>query len=76
LLGLTDQPASGGLVRQIGSYTRGSERYALELSRHMTIKDVARHLGVNLGYDQEYPEKESGAPVLSAQAGKAQTDRR
>jgi transposase len=46
-----------GLVRQVRpgfadsrlSYTRAFERYALELSRHMTIKDVARHLGVNWG---------------------------
>ena len=29
------------------SYTRAFERYALELSQHMTIKDVARHLGVS-----------------------------
>jgi transposase len=29
------------------SYTRQFERYALELSRHMTIKDVAAHLNVN-----------------------------
>jgi transposase len=28
-------------------YTRAFERYALELSRHMTIKDVAQHLGVS-----------------------------
>jgi transposase len=31
------------------SYTRAFERYALELSRMMTIRDVARHLGV--GWD-------------------------
>lgn len=31
------------------SYTRNFERYALELSRHMTIKDVAHHLGVSWG---------------------------
>jgi transposase len=31
------------------SHTHGFERYALELSRHMTIKDVAAHLGV--GWD-------------------------
>jgi len=31
------------------SYTKSFERYALELSRHMTIKDVAVHLGV--GWD-------------------------
>ena len=29
------------------SYTRAFERYALELSRHMTIKDVAQHLQVS-----------------------------
>ena len=28
-------------------YTRSFERYALELSRHMTIKDVAQHLQVS-----------------------------
>jgi transposase len=28
------------------SYARQFERYVLELSRHMTIKDVARHLGL------------------------------
>ncbi len=28
------------------SYTRSSERYALELSRRMTIRDVAAHMGV------------------------------
>jgi transposase len=28
-------------------YTRSFERYALELSRHMTIQDVARHLHVS-----------------------------
>jgi transposase len=44
-----------GVVRQakIGfadprrTYTKGFERYALELCRHMTILDVARHLGVS-----------------------------
>jgi transposase len=29
------------------SYTKAFERYALELSRHMTILDVARHLNVS-----------------------------
>ena len=46
-----------GVVRQVEvpfadprrSYTRAFERYALELSRSMTIRDVARHLGV--GWD-------------------------
>ena len=44
-----------GVVRQIKigfadprrTYTKSFERYALELSRHMTIKDTARHLGVS-----------------------------
>jgi len=44
-----------GAVRQVKigfaegrlSYTRSFERYALELSRSMTIKDVADHLGVS-----------------------------
>ena len=44
-----------GVLRQVKvgfaswrrSYTRSFARYALGLSRHMTIKDVARHLGVS-----------------------------
>src|SRR5262249_30179145 len=44
-----------GAVRQVEvsfadprrSYTRAFERYALELSQHMTIKAVAAHLGVS-----------------------------
>ena len=46
-----------GVVRQVKvpfadprrSYTNAFERYALELSRRMTIRDVAKHLGV--GWD-------------------------
>jgi transposase len=44
-----------GVVRQVAipfsearrSYTKSFERYALELSRSMTIRDVALHLGVS-----------------------------
>jgi len=44
-----------GLVRQVKvgfadnrrTYTKAFERYALELCRHMTILDVARHLGMS-----------------------------
>jgi transposase len=44
-----------GVVRQVKvpfadprrSYTRSFERYALELGRRMTIRDVAKHLGVS-----------------------------
>ena len=46
---------SCGAVRQVRigfadprvSYTRSFKRYALELSRHMTIQDVAMHLGIS-----------------------------
>jgi transposase len=46
-----------GQVRQVKvafadprrSYTKAFERYVLELSRHMTIRDIARHL--NVGWD-------------------------
>jgi len=46
---------SCGIVRQIDigfadprrTYTKAFERYVLELSRHMTIQDVARHLGIS-----------------------------
>lgn len=36
-----------GFADERRSYTRGFERYVLELSRHMTIQDVARHLHVS-----------------------------
>jgi transposase len=44
-----------GAIRQVKigfadprvSYTRSFRRYALELSRYMTIKDVAEHLGIS-----------------------------
>jgi DNA-directed RNA polymerase specialized sigma subunit len=44
-----------GAVRQVPvrfahgrrSYTKAFERHVLELSRHMTIQDVARHLQVS-----------------------------
>ena len=41
--------AKVGFADQRRGYTHAFERYAPELSRHMTIKDVARHLGV--GWD-------------------------
>lgn len=36
-----------GFARPKKHYTRSFERYALELSRHMTIQDVANHLQVS-----------------------------
>lgn len=64
------------LVRQVHvnftnpryTYTRAFERYALELCRHMTIKDVATHLDV--GWDlikdiqKRYLEKRFSHPKL------------
>ena len=46
-----------GAIRQVRiefaderrTYTRAFERYVLELSRHMTMLDVAQHLGVSWG---------------------------
>lgn len=39
--------AALGLAPARVSYTRAFERYALELSRHMTLQAVAQHLGVS-----------------------------
>ena len=36
-----------GFAKPRRTYTKSFERYALELSRHMTIKDAAKHLGVS-----------------------------
>jgi transposase len=54
-----------GLVRQAAvgfaeprrSYSRSFARYVLELSRHMTIKDVAQHLGVSWDVVKEIQKK-------------------
>ena len=65
-----------GVVRQaaIGfseprrTYTKSFERYVLELSRYMTIKDVACHLGVSWDVVREiqkkYLHKRFGKPKL------------
>jgi transposase len=55
-----------GVVRQVGtpfsearrSYTKSFERYALELSRSMTIRDVARHLGVSWDLIKEIQKRD------------------
>ena len=36
-----------GFAPQRRTYTKSLERYVLELSQHMTIKDVAQHLGLS-----------------------------
>ena len=51
------------------SYTRAFERYALELGRHMTIKDVARHLKVSWDMikdiQKRYLQKRFSRPKLN-----------
>ena len=56
-------------------YTRSFERYALELSRHMTIKDVAEHLQVSWDTIKDIQAKQPAAPLRQAQAAQAQADR-
>jgi transposase len=43
----TTRQAVIGFAEPRRTYTKSFERYALELSQHMTIKDVADHLGVS-----------------------------
>ena len=49
-------------------HTKSFERYALELCRHMTILDVAQHLGVSWdvikGIEKRYLEKRFSSPRL------------
>lgn len=51
-------------------YTRGFERYVLELCRHMTIRDVAAHLGISWHtvkeIEKRYLEKHFSRPSLKA----------
>jgi transposase len=55
-----------GVVRQVKlpfaearrSYTKSFERYALELSRRMTILDVAKHLGVSWDVVKEIQKRD------------------
>lgn len=55
-----------GSVRQVSlgfadprfSYTHAFERYALDLSKHMTIQDVARHLGVSWDVIKEMQKRD------------------
>jgi len=50
------------------SYTKAFQRYALELSRYMTIQDVARHLGISWDVIKEIQKEDLqrrfGAPKL------------
>jgi len=55
-----------GCIRQVGlgfadprfSYTHAFERYALELSRLMTIRDVARHLNISWDVIKEIQKRD------------------
>src|SRR5712691_1313457 len=65
-----------GLTRQVAvpfadplkHYTHAFERYALELSTHMTIQDVAQHLGVSWDtikdIQKSYLQQHYGKPKL------------
>lgn len=59
-----------GFADRRRTYTRAFERYALGLSRHMTIKDVARHLGVSWDLIKEIQSRDLtrrfGRPKLKA----------
>ena len=64
------------LVRQVEvpfadprrSYTKSFERYALELSRSMTIRDVARHLGVGWDVIKDIQKRDLSRRYRQAQA--------
>ena len=56
-------------------YTRSFERYALDLSRHMTIQDVAEHLQVSWDIIKDIQAKRPATPLRQAQAAQAQADR-
>ena len=55
-----------GVTRQVAvpfadpqkHFTQAFERYALELSRHMTIQDVAHHLTRNLGHHKDIQKRD------------------
>jgi transposase len=57
-----------GFAQPRRSYTKSFERYVLELSQHMTIKDVACHLGVSWDVvkdiQKRYLEKKFSNPKL------------
>jgi transposase len=50
--------ASLGFADPRFSYTHAFARYALELSKHMTIRDVARHLGVSWDVIKEMQKRD------------------
>jgi transposase len=58
-----------GFAEPRRTYTKAFERYALELSRHMTILDVARHLGVSWDVvkdmQKRHLKKHYGRPKLN-----------
>ena len=49
--------ATVGFAEPRRSYTKAFQRYVLDLSRHMTIKDVACHLGVSWDVVKEIQKK-------------------
>jgi len=56
----TIRQAEIGFATHRRSYTKAFERYALELSKHMTILDVAKHLGVGWDLVKEIQKRNLG----------------
>ena len=60
--------AAVGFAERRRTYTKSFERYALGLSRHMTIKDAAAHLGISWDVikdiQKRYLHKRFGRPKL------------
>jgi len=60
--------ATVGFAEPRRTYTKSFERYVVDLSRHMTIKDVAQHLGVSWdvvkNIQKRYLHKTFGKPKL------------
>ena len=71
-----------GVVRQVKvqfsgqrrRYTKGLERYALDLSRHMTIQDVAYHLNVSWDTIKDIQKRYLHRRFGQTQTGQAHPD--
>ena len=46
------------------SYGHAFERYALDLSKHMTIQDVARHLGISWDVVKEIQKRDYNPEIF------------
>jgi len=73
-----------GVVRQVEiafadsrrTYTKAFERYALELSRSMTILDVARHLGISWDVVKDIQKRDLSRRQAQAEGSQPDCHRR